>query len=94
MPPIEIVNDKSARRRLKFLRNTSYDGQDYGPDYKSDEADVDSRWSAVFLNNGRAVEVEGKATKGGPDKGAVQVRDPVVEHRDPELPLREGTKKN
>jgi hypothetical protein len=89
-PPVEIVTDKGARRRLKFLRNTSYDGTDYGPDYKSDEADVDPRWSAVFLNNGRAVEVEAK-TKNGPAKGEAQVRDPAPEHRDPQLP---GLKKN
>lgn len=94
MPPVEVVNEKSAGHRLKFLRNTSYNGTDYGPDYESDEADVDARWSAVFLANGRAVEVEAKTKGGGPPKDEVQVRDPKPEHRDPELPLGQGVKKN
>jgi hypothetical protein len=91
MPPVETVNDKGALRRLKFLRNTAYNGTDYGPDYPEQEADVDSRWSVVFLSNGRAVEAEDKAMKkGGPEKGEVQVRDPQPEHRDPQLPLKKN----
>lgn len=96
MPPVEVINEKGATRRLKFLRNTSYNGKDYGPDYESDEADVDPRWTANFLANGRAVEVEAaksKAAPGGPAPGEVQVRDPDPEHRDPQLPSQ-GAKKN
>lgn len=85
MPPVEIVNDKGARRTLKFLRNTAYDGKDYGPDYETDTAAVDSRWATAFLANGRAVEVD--AVKSGPATGEVQTRDPQPQHRDPELPL-------
>jgi hypothetical protein len=90
MPPVEIVTEKGAKRRLKFLRNTAYEGTNYGPDYESDQADVDPRWSVVFLGNGRAVEVLA-TTKGGPAKGEVQVRDPAPQHRDPELPLEPAT---
>jgi hypothetical protein len=92
MPPVEMVNDKGARRTLKFLRNTAYEGTDYGPDYETDIAAVDARWATVYLANGRAVEVEAGKGK-GPAKGMVQVRDPEPEHRDPQLPLS-GEKKN
>jgi len=85
MPPVEIVNEKGATRRLRFVRNTAYGGSNYGPDYESDTADVDPRWAAAFIGQQRAVPVEDE--KAAPPTGEVQVRDPEVEHRDPELPL-------
>lgn len=93
MPPVQIVNNQGAKRRLKFLRNTSYEGADYGPDQEAgDEADVDPRWAAVFLENGRAVALDSAAPP-GPAPGEVQTRDPRPEHRDPQLPLDDPAEK-
>ena len=84
--PVEMLNDKGPRRRLKFLRNTCYEGVDYGPGMPAgDTAEVDSRWAPTFIANGRAVAVD--------EPGAeVQVRDPAPGHRDPEVP--QASKKN
>jgi hypothetical protein len=85
MPPVEVLNDKGPRKRLKFIRNTCYEGTDYGPGCEAgDTAEVDSRWAANFVSAGRAVDLE--AAQGGPAPGEAQVRDPVAEHRDPQLP--------
>jgi hypothetical protein len=82
MPPVEIQNEKGPTTRLKFIRNTAYNGADYGPDYETDTCEVDSRYAPQFVANGRAVEVGGK---GGPKTGEAQTRDPEPENRDPEL---------
>lgn len=81
MPPIETVSETSGpKKQLKFLRNTAYNGSNYGPDYESDTCEVDSRWAVVFLQNGRAVEANGP-----PATGTAQTRDPEAETRDPDL---------
>lgn len=88
--PVEVLNDKGPKRTLKFVRNTCYEGTDYGPGLPAgDTAEVDSHWAPIFIGNGRAVE-EVSAT-GGPSTTEVQTRDPEPTHRDPELP--EATKK-
>jgi hypothetical protein len=60
-PPVETVSETSGKkRRLKFLRNTAYEGKDYGPGMPAgDTAEVDARWAIAFLQNGRAVEANG-----------------------------------
>lgn len=57
--------------RLKFLRNTTYEGRDYGPDYEEAEAEVTKDWARRFIASGHAVVV----------------RDPQPEHRDPGPPV-------
>jgi hypothetical protein len=42
---------------LRFLRNTSYGGRDYGPTLPRDKAFVDVKWAQAFISAGRAVEV-------------------------------------
>jgi hypothetical protein len=66
MPPVETVSETSGKpKKLKFLRNTAYNGKDYGPDCESDTAEVDSRWAMVFLANGRAVEAGAEKSGAG-----------------------------
>jgi hypothetical protein len=79
--PVQVVNDRGPRVRLKFLRNTCYDGVDYGPGLEAgDQCEVDSRWAPAFLANGRAVEV---VDEKAPTAELFQVRDPEPENRDP-----------
>jgi hypothetical protein len=85
MPPVEVLNDKGPATKLRFVRNTTYNGQDYGPDHDSDTAEVDSHWAPIFLGNGRAVEA-------GPVTGKPAHRDPEAEHRDPEVAPSEKKK--
>jgi hypothetical protein len=92
MPPVEFANEKT-KKTLRFLRNTAYNGKDYGPGLPDgDTAEVEGRWVIVFLENGRAVEVAAEKNPSLP-LGEVQVADPVAEHRDPELPTPPSPKK-
>lgn len=47
--------------KVKFLKNTSYKGEVYGPDYDKDVADVDDSWAIRFKASGRCEEVAKKA---------------------------------
>jgi len=83
--PVEFVNKKKGPKRLRFTRNTSYNGCDYGPDYPVQECDVDPAAAFRFINQGRAVEVSSSLpaseTPGGGQQ--VQTRDPEPINRDP-----------
>ena len=50
----DVVPDGTMK--IKFLRNTSYNGADYGPDYETDTAVVESRQATIWIQNERAVE--------------------------------------
>jgi len=64
MPPVEIANESGKNKKLKFIRNTAYNGKDYGPDAADgDTAEVDPRWAANFIASGHAVEVGGEKDK-------------------------------
>ena len=52
----EIVPEGSTK--IKFTRNTPYDGVDYGPDYETDTVFVESRQAALFIMKGRAVSLD------------------------------------
>lgn len=56
---VRLLSKEGAARKLKFTRNTSYNGTDYGPDYEQDTADVAPPWDTVFLQQNRAVLVDG-----------------------------------
>ena len=49
--------------KIRFTRNTPYNGVDYGPDYEEDTAIVDNRQAHVYIERGRAVEVEAKPSE-------------------------------
>jgi hypothetical protein len=50
-----MVKDQRPRR-LRFLRNTCYEGKDYGPGLPAgDICEVEAGWADIFLRNGRAV---------------------------------------
>lgn len=82
MPPVGFVETKGTKR-LRFTRNTSYNGTDYGPDYPQDSCEVENRYAYQFIGQGRAVEL-----RGVPGVSDVQVRDPIAENRDPVVDLR------
>jgi hypothetical protein len=90
--PVEFIKEKGgASRRIKFVRNTAYNGTDY---YIGDEVDVDAAWATRFIMAERAVAVEEeKASSGGPATGEPQIRDPQAQNRDPQLPLDTAAKK-
>lgn len=48
---------KEKRVKLVFVRNTSYEGTEYGPGYqdKAEVVDVGESWARQFLRSGRAV---------------------------------------
>lgn len=85
--PVEFVNKKKGPRRLRFIRNTSYNGCDYGPDYPAQECDVDAASAFRFTSQGRAVEVSSSlpATEAPVGGQQVQTRDPRPVNRDPQL---------
>jgi hypothetical protein len=83
--PVQFV-DKKGFKRLRFNRNTSHNGKEYGPDYPDQECDVENQSAFHYLAQGRAVEVKEKPAPSLPGSSDVQVRDPVSEHRDPVLP--------
>lgn len=59
--PVEF-NKNDGSKKLEFIRNTAYNGTDYGPDYPDKATIVDNQWARIFLTQGRAKEVE--ETKG------------------------------
>lgn len=44
--------------KVKFVRNVSYHGVEYGPDYDEDTVVVEAGWARRFVDTGRAIEVE------------------------------------
>jgi hypothetical protein len=76
--PVEFINRKKGPRRLKFTRNTAYNGTDYGPDYGQDECLVEAPAAFRFIDQGRAVDLDAP-----PSPGDIQTRDPKPSHRDP-----------
>lgn len=53
----KVQAHQQRTRRLKFVRNTCYEGVDYGPDYETDTVDVDEVRAERFLAQGRAQEL-------------------------------------
>jgi hypothetical protein len=57
-PLIDADQEARRPRRLWFLRNTSYEGVDYGPGLPAgDNAIVDATWARQFLASGRASDM-------------------------------------
>jgi len=72
-------NDPKRLVKVKFLRNTAEDGENYGPDYPKKTAQVPFHRAATYIRQGRAEavdsdeelqEIEESAREGGqlPDK--------------------------
>jgi len=80
--PVDFINPKNPPRRLRFVRNTSYQGTDFGPDYPQQECDVDAASAFRFISGARAVEVKSEPPGGSP-VGQAQHRDPQPTNRDP-----------
>lgn len=51
----EVVGEGS--KRVRFVRNTPYNGVDYGPDYPESVAVVENRQAHIWIQRGRCVEV-------------------------------------
>jgi hypothetical protein len=83
--PVEIISQKKGLqpRRLRFVRNTAYQGTDYGPDYGQDECEVDAPAAFRFIGQGRAIDLDAPQEFPAAAPGQVQTRDPQPEHRDP-----------
>lgn len=50
-------NDPKRLVKIKFIRNTSDGGEDYGPDYKKKTAEVPFHRAAAYIAQGRAEAV-------------------------------------
>lgn len=59
--PLETKDKNDPKRpvKIRFLRNTSDGGEDYGPDYKKDVAEVPFHRAQGYISSGRA-ELVGK----------------------------------
>jgi hypothetical protein len=57
MPPVKFV-EKTGTRRVKFLTGVFHDGVDYGPDFDTQEADVNPAAAAAYVHQGRAVYID------------------------------------
>jgi hypothetical protein len=51
-------NDPKREVKIKFVRNTSDGGEDYGPDYPKKVALVPFHRAAAYIRQGRAVAVD------------------------------------
>lgn len=51
------ANDPKRLVKIKFLRNTSDGGEDYGPDYKKQVAEVPFHRAQGYISTGRAEPV-------------------------------------
>lgn len=58
MTPVEIPREAGRTVRVRFIRNTSYAGVDYGPSFKAQEAEVRGDWARHFIRTGKAVRVQ------------------------------------
>ena len=67
-------NDPKRLVKIKFIKNTSDGGEDYGPDYSKKTAEVPFHRAAAYIRQGRAEavsddeelqEVEEAAREGG-----------------------------
>ena len=60
MPPLKTDDENDPKRlvKIKFVRNTSEGGDDYGPDYKKKVAEVPFHRAAAYIRQGRAVAVD------------------------------------
>ncbi len=74
--PLKTTDENDPKRlvKIKFIRNTSDGGEDYGPDYPKKTAQVPFHRAAGYIRTGRAVamdsdealkEVEGSARADG-----------------------------
>ncbi|HEU4595619.1 MAG TPA: hypothetical protein VFS10_10795 [Pyrinomonadaceae bacterium] len=51
-------NDRTRLVKIKFVRNTTDDGVDYGPDYPKKVAEVPFHRAAGYIRQGRAEAVD------------------------------------
>lgn len=76
MPPLQTKDETDPKRlvKIKFIRNTADDGEDYGPDYPKKTAEIPFHRAATYIRQGRALaasddealkEVEEGAREGG-----------------------------
>lgn len=66
MPPVEFIENQipaGETTQVKFVRNTPYEGVDYGPDYDEQIASVESRQARIWIERGRAVLVSGETVE-------------------------------
>jgi hypothetical protein len=56
MPPLQTKDENDPKRlvKIKFVRNTTDDGVDYGPDYPKKVAEVPFHRAAAYIRQGRA----------------------------------------
>lgn len=66
--PAGFVDKKQPPRKVRFLTGVFYEGTDYGPGYKEEEAVIDAANAAAFVAQGRAVYVDEEAE--APSKGS------------------------
>ena len=52
---------------LKFTVNTTYNGENYGPDYNQSAVEVDNEWATLFVAQNRAVGVTVEESNAGDD---------------------------
>ena len=57
--PAGFVDKKQPPRKVRFLTGVFYEGTDYGPGYKEEEALIDAANAAAFVAQGRAVYIDG-----------------------------------
>ncbi len=51
-------NDRTRLVKIKFIRNTTDEGVDYGPDYPKKVAEVPFHRAAAYIRQGRAEAVD------------------------------------
>jgi hypothetical protein len=68
MAPVEIPSPATRVKRVRFVRNSSYAGVNYGPSYQAKEAEVREDWARHFVRTGRAEYVQ--ESEGADDGGA------------------------
>ena len=61
MPPLKTEDENDPKRlvKIKFIRNTAEEGENYGPDYPKKTAQVPFHRAATYIRQGRAVAVDG-----------------------------------
>lgn len=57
--PLQTKDENDPKRpvKIKFIRNTAHDGEDYGPDYPKKTAEMPFHRAATYIRQGRAEAV-------------------------------------
>ncbi|HEX8499283.1 MAG TPA: hypothetical protein VF659_01735 [Pyrinomonadaceae bacterium] len=59
--PLQTRDENDPKRpvKIKFIRNTTDEGTDYGPDYPKKVAEVPFHRAATYIRQGRALPQDG-----------------------------------